>query len=690
MTWSVGDVVAGKYEIVRLLGEGGMGVVYEVRHSLINRRYALKALHPEREFNEEAVARFVLEAQAATSIGSDHIVEVTDAGVTPDDVHYLVMELLEGEDLAQLFAREGPLDISRAVTLVRQVCDGLQAAHSRGIVHRDLKPENIFITRRPDGSEWIKLLDFGFAKVADQSLTETGEIFGTLRYMAPEQTEGAKNADHRTDIYSTGALLYELLVGGPAFDARSVVQMLLLITDEEPRPPRQIRPEIPAELERVVLKAMAKDRALRFQSMTELKEALSPFKDTHVSAVAPRPPANTPTRFPSNQVAAFDKASRPEHRPPSQVSTPSERLPSSVTPSKPRSSRWIIAVVALVLVVIVLGAGVGVGRALFVRRHRPTNVGSAADPVVTSSFPDAAPRQVAISPQLPSETRPRPALSTTSSVESRRSPSFVVVASGSFVMGSPAGEVGRGHGASDSPQHSVTLTRPYLIQTTEVTQGEWLRLFGNNPSTHALCGGDCPVENVTWFEALEYCNALSRSQGWEACYEISGCLNQIGSHRVCRGEIRWRGLDCRGYRLPTEAEWEFAARAGTVTATYDGDLTADRLEAESPNAILDPIAWFRGNSGGRLHPVERLRPNALRLYDMLGNVEEWVWDVWGPINAAPETDPEGPPPGPSRVVRGGSYAAPARQCRASSRAGANADDVGSWRGFRVVRTAHSR
>lgn len=225
-----------------------------------------------------------------------------------------------------------------------------------------------------------------------------------------------------------------------------------------------------------------------------------------------------------------------------------------------------------------------------------------------------------------------------------------------FLMGSPPDEVGRG---DDEVQHRVVITRPFIIQQTEVTQAEWRALMGNNPSAFPNCD-DCPVEQTHWYDALAYANALSRAEGLEECYVL--------------GDASWpRGLDCTGYRLPTEAEWEYAARAGSQDARYAEPL-AD-------------IGWYGENSGARTNPVGQKLPNGLDLSDTLGNVWEYVWDINGAYPAAdPVDDPTGPAEGPNRVIRGGAWNHLADDCRAANRSATNPGSRGGNIGFRLVRT----
>ena len=256
---------------------------------------------------------------------------------------------------------------------------------------------------------------------------------------------------------------------------------------------------------------------------------------------------------------------------------------------------------------------------------------------------------------------------------------FVMVPAGEFLMGSPSSEAGRG--SDEGAQRTVRITRAFFLKATEVTQGEWEALMGSNPSSFSSCGDDCPVESVSWWESVEYCNALSRSEGLPECYEVSGSTVTV---KAAGGNP----LECEGYRLPTEAEWEYAYRAGTATAFYNGGITYTGWVCGSdPN--LDEIAWYCGNSGDTTHSVGAKEPNAWGLYDMAGNVWEWAWDRYGEYESRPnpDTDPVGPGEGSYRVYRGGSWNRNARYCRAASR---NMYDPGyrfRYLGLRPARSA---
>ena len=262
------------------MGEGGMGAVYEVHHEIVGGRFALKCLHPQHATNPEIVKRFIQEARAASAIGSEHIVMVTDGGQLENGAPYLVMEYLEGEDLASLLKREGCLKQPRAVGLMLQVCEALAPVHERGIVHRDLKPGNLFLTKRENYGEWLKVLDFGIAKVRvgmlgqSAAMTRTGAALGTPYYMAPEQFMGTKHVDHRADVYAAGVILYLMLTGARPFDAASYEELVVEVATGTPRSLLEVRPDVDEYLAAAVMTTLSRDPDDRFQTMRELSAAL--------------------------------------------------------------------------------------------------------------------------------------------------------------------------------------------------------------------------------------------------------------------------------------------------------------------------------------------------------------------------------------------------------------------------------
>jgi eukaryotic-like serine/threonine-protein kinase len=291
MSLQIGDRIDGKYEIKRLLGEGGMGAVYEGENTLIHRRVAIKVLHAGVATVEEAVKRFEREAQAAGRIGSDHIVEVLDLGRLSNGDLYMVMEFLKGESLSSRIASRGRLLPREIGAIGMQLLDGLSAAHEAGIIHRDLKPDNVFLIAQSKGRiDFVKILDFGISKfnglAKDFSMTRTGSVMGTPYYMAPEQARGAKNLDARLDVYAAGVILFEAATGRVPFDGDTFNELLIKIVTEEAPPVRQLAPDLDPGLADIIDRARQKNPDQRFPSAREFRDALAGWLEGATSAVA--------------------------------------------------------------------------------------------------------------------------------------------------------------------------------------------------------------------------------------------------------------------------------------------------------------------------------------------------------------------------------------------------------------------
>ncbi len=277
----VGTVLADRYRVLKKLGEGGMGSVYLAEHTTINKKLAIKVLSSEYSHKQDLVDRFLQEARAASMIEQENVVEITDFGSTPGGSVFFVMEFLNGEDLSKTIKKNGPLSWARVKPIMLQICTALSAAHDAGIIHRDMKPENCYRIKRGGGEDFIKVLDFGIAKVTTEDgeggkgLTRTGMIFGTPEYMSPEQAKGEK-VDHRVDVYAVGVILYELLTGRVPFTADTFMGILTKHMFEAPPAPNTVRPDVvvPDQVEAIILKALQKDREYRFQSMPDLAAAI--------------------------------------------------------------------------------------------------------------------------------------------------------------------------------------------------------------------------------------------------------------------------------------------------------------------------------------------------------------------------------------------------------------------------------
>jgi eukaryotic-like serine/threonine-protein kinase len=338
-----GAVILGKYRVERIIGEGGMGFVVEATHLALGHHVAIKILRNERK-DKELVARFEREADIASRLKSEHIARVSDAGKTALGEPFLVMELLEGRTLDEEIKARGPLPLLETIDFTMQACRGIGDAHAAGLVHRDIKPANLFVTRRRDGTPVIKVLDFGLTKAPDDAavtaLTSTTTTFGTPQYMSPEQIRSAKFVDARTDQHALGCVLYECLVGKAAYDAETLTALAVQIATRMPEPASSRRPELPAALDAVIFRALAKEPVDRFADLAGFALALVPFGGPNAPEAAravaevlrPGSPEAMPggEMPPSARAEAFSLGSAAE--------APGVRGWSEVMPSRPHPS----------------------------------------------------------------------------------------------------------------------------------------------------------------------------------------------------------------------------------------------------------------------------------------------------------------------------------------------------------------
>ncbi|HEX2734632.1 MAG TPA: serine/threonine-protein kinase [Polyangiaceae bacterium] len=280
----VGEVLADKYRVEQVLGQGGMGVVVAAWHVELEQRVAVKFLLPEYAQSREASERFRREARAAVKIQSEHVARVVDVGTMTGGIPYMVMEFLNGHDVSTEIERNGRFPIDEAVDCVLQTSVAIAEAHSLGIVHRDLKPANLFLTRRPDGSRLVKVLDFGISKslnadsMPQLALTKTAIMVGSPLYMSPEQLESSKQADERADIWSLGVILYELLIGNVPFGGETLPQLVRAVLTGNYTPAKEARPEVPERLSQVIDRCLQIDKHKRISSVADLADALAPFQ----------------------------------------------------------------------------------------------------------------------------------------------------------------------------------------------------------------------------------------------------------------------------------------------------------------------------------------------------------------------------------------------------------------------------
>src|SRR2546421_2264173 len=303
----LGQTLAGKYRIDEELSEGGMGTVYKGTHVLMDKTVAIKVLRPSLAADEKIVARFSREARAASRISHPHAISVTDFGEDENGIVFLVMEYLDGRTLKEIVRSEGPLALDRIVEIVRQVAGALDAAHQQGVIHRDLKSDNIMLSRT-DGGEWAKVLDFGIAKIQqphgapDPDITAANLVVGTPQYMSPEQCAQLGPLDPRSDIYSFGVILYEMLAGRVPFTGESPTVIMMKQVQDPPPSVLEARPDLPVAVAEVVMRALAKQPSDRFQSAGEFSAALS----EGAAGAAAAPVVAAPETVPNAPVEAID------------------------------------------------------------------------------------------------------------------------------------------------------------------------------------------------------------------------------------------------------------------------------------------------------------------------------------------------------------------------------------------------
>jgi formylglycine-generating enzyme required for sulfatase activity len=648
-----------------------MGSVYLARDSQLDRLVALKVPR----FGGETVApgdlkRFFREARAAAALSHPNLCPIFDVGEV-DGTPYLTMAYLEGRLLSHLIEAGKTIEQRQVALLVRKLALAVQEAHSKGVIHRDLKPSNVMINWR---SEPV-IMDFGLARrdhVAESRLTKIGTLLGTPAYMAPEQVQGDPGAiGPACDIFSLGVIFYELLTGRLPFEGPAVSILGRLLT-ENPPPPSKYRNDLDPALEAICLKAMAKKPEERYASMADLAAALlqhlratqqtprtaagveapdEPDEGAarHVAAtVAANPSVGFNTQFPlaAETLAAEPAAGREREGTPRWMGPAPAGKP-------PVDRRWLYAGGGAALGVLVLLLGYAI--------RRPNSSPSVPVPVAEKS------QRTASVPPVSSPAEREIHTTRTGQITLKRIPA------GTFLMGSRSSE-GRDE---EHPQHEVHINRAFYLGVFEVTQAQHIAVMDGNPSAFAATGGrkevvgdqstsDYPVENVSWLDAVRFCNALSQREGVAPFYKIDGDLVHVPD---------WSGA---GYRLPTEAEWEYACRAGTTTTYSFGD---------DEKALAD-YAWY-GNPDGSTHPVGQKQPNAWGLYDTHGNVWEWCWDSYSAAypNQSPIEDPHGPDSsrrGLARMYRGGSWFHGPRLARSAARSRTLAGRREFFVGFRIA------
>jgi serine/threonine protein kinase len=622
----LGRSIADRYDVIEKIGEGAFGSVYAVRHRDLGKRFAMKVMHVRLIGQSRIAERFLREIQVTAAVDHPNVVDIIDTGELADGRPYYTMDLLRGEPLAAIRAREHRLPWSRVQPILLQICDALQAAHDRGVIHRDLKPANCFcIDRR--GLDFIKILDFGLAKLtrdAGPDLTLQSELLGTLWYMAPEQLIG-EPVDVRVDVYAAGVILFELLTGAPPFATFNRTELMHQMLTSEAPTLRSVASELvfPAGLEEVVSAALRRVPAERFASMRHLAAALRTIQPDPASHPRPAPRAgDSPVRAPgerrrptsepraSSRPAEPRRTPRSPDRPPEPGPDPEERTTARNVIPHERAAE--------------------AGRPITVR----TDILEPTGPRPVTIRPVARPPAARVG-----FTGPAPM-------------HFARIPSGSFMMGND-------DHASERPAHVVRLAG-FQLAVHPVTVAQWKAVMPSLPAGND--GGDeLPVVNVSWFDAIEYLNRLSLRERLPPAYQGA------------TPSYRW--VPSGGYRLPTEAEWEYAARGGN---------------AQDDLIQLRERAWHNRNAGGRVQRVGQTPPNDYGVHDLHGNIWEWVFDPYGPYKPDAQDNPLGPGTGATRVVRGGSAFNAPTDLRSSLRSEVQPHVRNGLTGFRVARNAAFR
>ncbi len=651
----LGTLLDERYAIGHVLGKpGGFGITYLALDLRLHKRVAVKEYLPrdlagrhtdgrsvvlysrdESDLFSYGKARFLQEAQALAQFDHANIVRVLNF-FESNGTAYLVMEYYEGKTLDQYLKEqpEGRIAERLAVEIMLRLLDGLREVHGRGYLHRDIKPSNVYLTRegRP------VLIDFGAARMAMGERSRSLSVVMTPGYAPYEQYHRRGRQGPWTDVYGCGATLYRMLTGRVPQDAAE------RIVEDRLEPPDQSVGGLSSSVSAAVMRSLA----VRVEDRLETAEAFQALLSAAVVVEEERERAMVGGGVGEREAGRWNAGVSTGER---TVGGGGDEVFSGGWAGQGRIHErrwWLLGALVVSLILIGYGSWVANREAEQRReaealaeqqRRREAELAEQRRRQAEALAEQQRRREAELAEQR------RIAQSTGKTFTNSLGMAFIRIPAGTFQMGDIQG----GGGIDQSPVHTVTLTKDFYMGKYEVTQRQWEAVMGRNPSYFDECGGDCPVEEVSWDNVQAFIEALNVREGTTA------------------------------YRLPTEAEWEYAARAGTTTKYSFGN----------DESQLGDYAWYRSNSGGTTHPVGQKRPNAWGLYDMHGNVWEWVQDWYSSTyySSSPSVDPAGPGSGAARVKRGGSWGGNAFSLRSASRSRSSLGARNSLLGFRLVRSA---
>ncbi|MGD8935879.1 MAG: SUMF1/EgtB/PvdO family nonheme iron enzyme [Thiogranum sp.] len=690
-------ITIGKYVIASQLGKGAMGTVYKGYDRVISRYVAIKTLTRQGNDAERAelAARFKQEAQAAGRLNHPGIVAVYDYG-EEGDLAYIAMELVEGYTLAEQTKRHIQLSLQDIWDLVLKVLDALDYAHSKGVIHRDIKPSNIMRTTKGD----VKITDFGIAHIDTSELTKFGTVIGTPGYMSPEQLMG-KRVDHRTDIFSCGILLYELLTGVKAFTGTDISSIIHKVVHTELPPASKQCPDLPEAIDAVLARALAKNPEQRFATAGEFARAIRAAAlheketgTTDYGAGIPDPatqtavvPAETTraTEIRPDTLQGLDTASgivsnespTLDSAPPAAVGTPKPGKPQASSRSWSKKPVWIGTGVAVLVVAVLAVLAVIRTPGTGTRQPQTTPPASVSVTPATGESAQPVPAPVAVSPSAAPAYRPGSRFSDCDSC-----PEMIVVPAGSFLQGSPDSEHARQ--PNEGPQRTVHIDYPLAVGQFEVTRQQFARFAEES----GYQGKGCMTYDGSWKERD---NRSWKSPGYEQ--NDSDPVTCV-SWEDARGYADWlSGKTGHRYRLLSASEWEYIARAGAQSSRSwgdDPDAACRFTNVADRSTLVDYPGWqVHHCTDGYVYtaPADAVKPNAFGVSAMLGNLFEWVDDCWHDSYRGAPTDGSAWAQGDceARALRGGSWYSRPEYVRSAFRNHFDRATRASTFGIRVAR-----